>query len=615
MTRTARRMILALILTAPLPSTAYAQVYTAASCNRDDVNSLINGPTHVAVNGDTIRIPAGTCTWTSGIVVPDGLGITITGAGVPDGTPATMGASASCTATTLTLAGATAFRATPAYGASTMRVSCLQLTYGSGGSVGLSVLGRCAASGCPNLRVDNVTFSDWAGHAPNRISYGINAIGNMFGVLDHNTVNGGAPTGSYLQLVQVSHASYLGVGHYGDKAWAMPEDYGTEKFLYFENNRFVNAGATEHEGSAGGLADAGGGRVVVRFNEFTNMDRWNFSTGWHGTESYGRPRGFRTFEYYQNTHDCGDAEYRCAPMVAARSGTGLAWGNTSGRGNGLNSFLDLTTYRTLQNLGDWGACDGASPYDANDGVTYWSGTIQSVSGSNPYTITVNGSPGWRTNQWMVAGSAYSVHDAAINNGSEITANGANTLTVSALTSIPYAAGHAISILRATACLDQAGGRGAGVLYDDANPARSVAANQVLSPTYVWANTFGVAPYRYVKVTPATARVIRNREYYVEDINQAAQSTSTFPFDGTTTLGMGHGTWANRPPTCTPGVGYWATDQGSWNRVDGGSQGELYLCTNSGGPTAPWAIAYTPYAYPHPLIGGAPAAPTRVIIRR
>ena len=53
--------------------------YTAKSCSYADVNAIINGPTHTAVRGDTINIPAGTCVWSStlNIHVP----ITLQGAG------------------------------------------------------------------------------------------------------------------------------------------------------------------------------------------------------------------------------------------------------------------------------------------------------------------------------------------------------------------------------------------------------------------------------------------------------------------------------------------------------------------------------------------------------
>lgn len=65
-----------------------------------------------------------------------------------------------------------------------------------------------------------------------------------------------------------------------------------------------------------------------------------------------------------------------------------------------------------------------------------------------------------------------------------------------------------------------------------------------------------------------------------------------------TTGVGVGTLANRPASCTPGVGYWATDQGTWNQAPGtpGGQGVLYKCT---APNT-WTRYYTPYTYPHPL---------------
>src|SRR5271157_5909147 len=97
--------------------------YTAATCNRSDVNAVINGPTHTAVNGDIINIPPGSCTWTSGITVPSNIGITIIGDGTTNSSASTTGASSSCgSTTTITVTnGITAFRMKPAYGNSTSR--------------------------------------------------------------------------------------------------------------------------------------------------------------------------------------------------------------------------------------------------------------------------------------------------------------------------------------------------------------------------------------------------------------------------------------------------------------------------------------------------------------
>jgi hypothetical protein len=74
--------------------------------------------------------------------------------------------------------------------------------------------------------------------------------------------------------------------------------------------------------------------------------------------------------------------------------------------------------------------------------------------------------------------------------------------------------------------------------------------------------------------------------------------------GTNYGGVGFGTLANRPATCTAGVGYFATDQGSWNTStsnpqgvqQNGADGLLYTCTS----TDTWTLYYTPYTYPHPL---------------
>jgi len=114
-------------------------------------------------------------------------------------------------------------------------------------------------------------------------------------------------------------------------------------------------------------------------------------------------------------------------------------------------------------------------------------------------------------------------------------------------------------------------------------------------------------------------LVPNRDFY-NAVSATAQTSQTSPFNGTT--GIGFGTLANRPTTCTTtveaadagrgGVMYWATDQGSWNQSSSnpygvqqnGADGVLYMCT---APNT-WSVYYTPYTYPHPLQSGqAPPA--------
>jgi len=104
-------------------------------------------------------------------------------------------------------------------------------------------------------------------------------------------------------------------------------------------------------------------------------------------------------------------------------------------------------------------------------------------------------------------------------------------------------------------------------------------------------------------------VVLGRDYY-NAVSASAQSSTSSPFNGTT--GIGHGTLANRPSTCTHttapdgddggGVMYWATDQGSWNTSStnpygvqaSGADGVLYRCSS----TDTWTAYYTPATYPN-----------------
>jgi len=139
------------------------------------------------------------------------------------------------------------------------------------------------------------------------------------------------------------------------------------------------------------------------------------------------------------------------------------------------------------------------------------------------------------------------------------------------------------------------------------PGRDFAGN--LRPLYGWNNRFTDTGGIVNLVAEATTTFVApNRDIFTEPAS----------FNGT--VGVGFGLLANRPTTCTHsnptfptlagdgthgGVGYFATNVGTL--------GTLYNCS----ATNTWAVNYTPYTYPHPLVGGAidtpPAAPTGVQI--
>ena len=521
---------LALLLCA---APCFAGTYTAATCSRADVNSVINGPSHVAVDGDKIIIPAGTCTWTSGITIT--AGIDITGSGTPNTGGGTVGPGTSTTTISMNFLSAAFYFSSLIYG-ETAEVELINFPAQSGlsgtfnGGI-VTFSGTCTSSGCANVRADNLSFDNsWDAVTQDG---GWILVDNVFGVADHNYSKSiSAPANP--TLTQINFSSWQGVGSYGDNSFASADTFGTAQSFYIENNSLDNVRGSENDVSVGTIDTVGGARYVCRFNTVVNMSGTGVCSA-HGTAWSGHPRGQRQVEVYYNTI----SNNSCNAIDGLNSGTGYYFSN-SFTGSSCNNFTLLDIASFVRNSAPWFACDGTQPWDQ----TPWSSTTQCID-----------QPG---------------------RGAGLLLAGTNTATV--LASAP-----------GTPCTT------AGQCWT--NPA--------LDPVYEAGETTpnnapGVAVYNDGS---SPARLLANRDYYAQ-VSDVAQTSATSPFNGTS--GTGYGTLARRPTTCTTGVGYWATDQGTWNTYNS-QEGTLYICT----ATNTWTSSYVPYTYPHPLTvsGGGSTAPS------
>jgi hypothetical protein len=297
-----------------LVTRVWAADLTAASCSSADVQAAVNK----AAPRDRVFVPAGTCTYTSAVNIPDGKHITIQGAGI----------------NLTTISAGREVRVFNLNGSAT-RITGFTFNQGQ------IVIGGDDTAPVQDWRIDHNRFVGANINASTAIEikcpFAVSPKGTFCrGLIDHNNFENG------LQVLPWGWAPVASL----HAAWSVPTNLGSPDTVFIEDNTFSGPAGQTFQAIDTNYS----GRFVFRFNTLTSM-----SVSVHSLQQW---RGSRAWEIYRN-RATGDGW--TAGLI--RAGVGVAWGNQHDSTRG--PFV-LDNARSVEPAGhNYGACNGASAADEN----------------------------------------------------------------------------------------------------------------------------------------------------------------------------------------------------------------------------------------------------------
>jgi len=295
-------LTLFILLSIPL---AYAATIEADSCSQAHVQAAIDS----AATGDTVMVPGGSCSWSSGVSIPSSKGITLDGGGA-------------------VISGSIRLD----QGTATSRITNFRFI----GQESVFIGGSKTSA---PFRIDKNIFESNQGG-----SVLLTTFGNGPGLIDHNQFL--APTNS-----EMIHN--MGMGASSDAGWKDDVVPGSPDAVYIEDNEFINndpsfgtANPAYHWGSSA-IQSYYGARTVFRHNYLlmSHVDQ-------HGT---GGMIGARWWEIYENTFstDVPHASQCC--FITLRAGSGVVFNNhhigENLYGHSIDLYEEDTGYPALYQVG------------------------------------------------------------------------------------------------------------------------------------------------------------------------------------------------------------------------------------------------------------------------
>ena len=289
---------------------AHASTIVLSGCSQSDVSIAISS----AVDGDTIKCPVGSCTWTSAVSI-NNKNITLQGAGIDQ--------------TTISIAVAGGFNV-PATNTKAFRVT--GFTFRSTANFGTdSGWAMFIIRGGNGWRIDNNKFKIYS----DRLSYdggnGIYTRNAVGGVIDHNQfVNESTSTNCWHAAVYPEGAA--------STAWTWPSQIGNATYTVFiEDNTFEETRqCSAHNPHA--VYGQNGGIFVARHNTIINAN----------IDSHGfcATAGTREYEISNNKWIVSTGR-NLARILYLRGGTGVIYNNSlTLEGTGIvTNGIGLTEYR------------------------------------------------------------------------------------------------------------------------------------------------------------------------------------------------------------------------------------------------------------------------------